>query len=205
MKRMIFILLTLFFTTGAFAQWLPAGPIWSTGPNPSDDAVLTTFRHPGTVEIPNCSTGKWLKYVTVSSAHFTKPLGGIYNTVYLVYQLNGSGTLVARDGGAVVGVRPYFQRRGDNRTGEGVYAAYRWWGTKSILQFNVQTAVYTYLHRNYWVAVYNSSPYATIQAFEEARADPVVVGFTFGANTAGHGICVRNGYASFTVFTYGIP
>lgn len=99
----------------------------------------------------------------------------------------------------------YFQRRGDDWSGNGQYETYRWWAT-----FSTHTPITPGEHELIapldanWTAVSTSSATSNPQAFQEAKDNADTVGFTFGGGDGyGHGV-YATGPARFTILDYRV-
>lgn len=99
--------------------------------------------------------------------------------------------------------RFYFQRRGDDMSGNGVMQYYRWWATNLLTLAPGPFSIATALEPGNWSSVFGVRGDATpesLAAFNAAKADPIVMGLTFGGGCfAGHGVYISPGSASFAV------
>src|SRR5271166_628529 len=105
-------------------------------------------------------------------------------------------------------VRFYFQETGDNWSGIGGYAYYRWWSTQAIvLQPGISSLTVPLAPAN-WSSVEgeNGANSATATAaFNAAMANARTIGMTFGGGCFyGHGVDLTGGSATFTLNSYTV-
>lgn len=95
----------------------------------------------------------------------------------------------------------YFQRCGDNWSGDGKFESYRWWATFAA-QSPIEPGVHEIaapLEAN-WTAVMTSSRASNPTGFRDAVANTCRVGFTLGGGTGyGHGVFAAGGPVSIVV------
>ncbi|MCA1653044.1 MAG: hypothetical protein ABR588_09665 [Sphingomicrobium sp.] len=84
----------------------------------------------------------------------------------------------------------YFQRRGDDWSGSGIYEAFRWWATsRSLSPLTPGEYQITAQLDEPWSAVQTSTTLNNQPSFQSALADADRVGFTFGGGSGyGHGV-----------------
>lgn len=119
----------------------------------------------------------------------------------LTYTIAGDGVVVPTEG-TNPRLALYFQRKGDDWSASGKYAAYRWYSrVRSELTPGTHT-ISIPLTRDQWTPVV-SSTYNTDANFEAAKASPRRIGFVFGGSVgAGHGVCTTSGTATFTLVDF---
>lgn len=145
-----------------------------------------------------------------ASAHYiVRPSGGpIAGTLQMAFRVTGDGVLVPLQtpGGGLqtqATVRPYFQRQGDNLTGQGQYVHYRWWSAPSalVVDGSVITTVIP-LEPTYWTNVNGGSD---PNNFDAAMRYCGLVGFTCGSESfAGHGVQCTAGSVRFELLSFSI-
>lgn len=104
--------------------------------------------------------------------------------------------------------RAYFQEAGDNWSGQGAFAYYRWWSHSAV--FPLQNGNFwvqgSFTDLSQWSSVMgesaNNSAAAT-QGFQQALASAQWVGFTCGGMFFGHGVYATQPGA-LTIMGYGI-
>lgn len=106
-------------------------------------------------------------------------------------------------------VRLYFQRRGDNMSGDGAYQYYRWWSNPVAYQLAGGSIelVGNLADPSGWSSVLGRNGADNEAAFRAALADIGTVGFTFGGGCFfGHGVYVEpgTGQAVFTASAFTI-
>lgn len=106
-------------------------------------------------------------------------------------------------------VRLFFQRRGDDMSGNGAYEHYRWWSNPVAyrLESGSITLVGNLANPAEWTSVLGRNGADNEAAFRAALADLGAVGFTFGGGCFfGHGVYVApgTGQAVFTATEYTI-
>ena len=99
----------------------------------------------------------------------------------------------------------YFQRAGDDWSGTGQYETYRWWATfAAVMNLTPGEGEIVAPLDGKWTAVQTSSATTNRSAFDAAKANAAVVGFTFGGGDGwGHGVSA-SGPAKFTVLDFRI-
>lgn len=107
------------------------------------------------------------------------------------------------------GTRPagfglFFQRSGDNLTGSGKYAHYRWWNRNRVaLAEGVIQVNGNLLDPSEWTNVWGQSGADHPAEFADAVREMGVSGFTFGGGSFyGHGVTAGPGAATFTVVEF---
>ena len=123
---------------------------------------------------------------------------------FFVYRTEAGNTC-----GGQATVRLYFQRRGDNMTGDGAYEHYRWWSNP--VAYNLESGsvdlVGNLADPSAWTSVLGKSGAQNEAAFRAALADIGNVGLTFGGGCFfGHGVYVEpgTGQAVFTARAFTI-
>lgn len=168
---------------------------WNTEPPEGSTRGPAQIASPWSLTIPRAP--KVVGYVT-NSGEDTKNV----SKLRLEYEITGSGTLVAADGGSPARVALFIQGVGDNYQGgnqndpnDPAQYKYRWWSvdrqpltvpTAGIMVHEVA------LTPDKWLSVWGRKGdlnAASLAGFTNLKNRPDnKVGFTFGANTAGHGI-----------------
>jgi hypothetical protein len=175
----------------------PAGTEWQIGPvingrSSSPGMPRTTT---GGFDFPKCGAGS-VHYVT------RRIDGPIKGPVTLTYSIEASADAVfmASDGGTPGRIALHFQRKGDNWSGRGKYAGYRWYSLNRPLIAAGTHTISLPFDLAHWGAVLASG--RTQSLFDQAKAGVYRIGFTFGGSSnAGHGVCMKSGTARFS-FTY---
>jgi len=165
----------------------------------------------------DCAVNPMLGYKPCSANYLvqsrTAPLSGdaIFN---LGFRLDGSGQtsyLINLNNtcgpGSPATVRPYFQRQGDNLSGEGEYEFYRWFGpplnlagNSGVLQSSTSLGA-----RDQWIDVWGYPATDNAAAFAAALASPSFVGLVFGGGCfASHGANAIGGPVRFTLTSFGV-
>jgi hypothetical protein len=102
----------------------------------------------------------------------------------------------------------YFQREGDNLSGIGEYAFYRWWSNpdKYMLgaQDNQLVTLSVPLDPARWSSVYGGIGTKSISAFNDAWKYVANIGITFGGTFFGHGVYITKGSAKFILVDFKI-
>lgn len=113
------------------------------------------------------------------------------------YKLNPDNTC-----GGEANVSLYLQRRGDDWSGQGAMASFRWWSRDAaVLKLGDGTLVVP-LEVGSWINVWGQSNDAS--GFALALRDLQAVGVTFGGGCfKGHGVNLRSGSARFIMQTFG--
>jgi hypothetical protein len=106
-------------------------------------------------------------------------------------------------------VRLYFQRRGDNLSGNGEYEFYRWWSNPVAYQLGSGSIqlVGNLADPSAWSSVLGRTGSENEPAFRAALADMGAAGFTFGGGCFfGHGVYVApgTGQAVFTASEFTV-
>lgn len=104
-------------------------------------------------------------------------------------------------------VRLFFQRAGDDLSGQGQYEFYRWWNINAAytLAPGTITLVGDLTDLSQWSSVLGKTGDANAQMFRGAMANVGAVGFTFGGGCFyGHGVYVQpnSGQAVFKALDY---
>lgn len=104
-----------------------------------------------------------------------------------------------------IGPTLYFQREGDDWSGQGRSETYRWWATfASPMPIVPGNHVVSAPLAGRWTAVETSNSIGNSQAFLDALAHAARIGFTFGGGTGyGHGV-FATGKARFTLLSLEI-
>lgn len=103
--------------------------------------------------------------------------------------------------------RLYFQRAGDDYSGSvGKYEFYRWWGNGAVqVLANQSFNVTVPLDPAQWGSVYGKTGVQAGVFWDQALANVVLMGFTFGgASFAGHGVVLESGASTFALESYDI-
>jgi len=106
---------------------------------------------------------------------------------------------------APASVRLLLQRKGDNLSGAGPYAFYRWWSIAGTVLKAGSFTLTVPLAPAHWRSVSGKTGEANPRAFADALADLGRVGVTFGGGCFyGHGVRVLRGRAAFTMTRFAI-
>ena len=105
--------------------------------------------------------------------------------------------------------RLYFQRKGDDLSGQGEYEYYRWWSKTAAYVLAPGNAVLTgdLTQPSQWISVYGKPGDGNVLAFREALTNIGTVGMTFGGGCFfGHGVFVDpgSGSAVFKAMSYRV-
>lgn len=176
----------------------PAG-IWQTGPVLNGEnrsiGVPDSFATGQLVSFPD-KYGK-IGYVT---QYCGQSLLG--KTVSLSIEIVGDGTLDPSDGSVrEARVRLYFQRAGDNYSGQPPYNSYRQWSRAYVALTPGKHTLSAPVVFDQWINVQGQRDQAS---FEAAAGNCAKVGFTFGGQFAGHGVYRVNGMAAFRVLSFSV-
>lgn len=116
-------------------------------------------------------------------------------------------------GGHAAACRIWFEEAGDNLSGTGAYAYYRWWANDpaDVVLANGPFSISAVLDPNAgggWTSVMgeqaNASPAATA-GFAQAMTSAASMGFTCGGGSFyGHGVNMSAGSATFTLTSYAV-
>ncbi len=151
---------------------------------------------------------------TCPAVHYLVNRGGVLlsgQSVIMTATVAGSSPQwnynnIENDGNTCVApatVRFFIQEAGDDWSGNGAFAYYRWWSTQAIpLQLGTFTLTVPLIPGD-WSSVMgaqgDSSPAATA-GFNQALASAQAIGMTFGGGCFyGHGVDLTGGSATFTV------
>ena len=93
--------------------------------------------------------------------------------------------------------RFYFQRRGDDVSGQGVYEYYRWFTSEGYSLASGDGTFTVPFDPAKWVSVFGKTGDTNPSGFASAMADVQAIGITFGGCFAGHGVFVSEGQAIF--------
>lgn len=100
-------------------------------------------------------------------------------------------------------IRLYFQRKGDNWTGQGEFQHYRYWAVSNGSWTKLEDGTYTItamLDPAQWTDVYGKKGSDFPDAFQAAVKNAERFGVTFGGGCFfGHGVFVTGGTAKFTI------
>ena len=99
----------------------------------------------------------------------------------------------------------YFQRKGDDWSGQGKYAFYRWYATSSSqMPITAGEHEITAAFTDKWTAIEAGASNELSQAFPDALPNAGRVGFVLGGGTGyGHGV-TASGPARFTIISFTI-
>ena len=117
------------------------------------------------------------------------------------YRTNTNNTCGAGSPGTV---RLFFQRKGDDFSGAGLYQQYRYWSINGFQELNPGTNTITAtLDPSQWSDVYGKKGSDFPDRFQAAINNAENVGVTFGGGCFyGHGVKVTGGTATFTVNSF---
>ncbi len=126
------------------------------------------------------------------------------SNVTLAYQIDGTGTLRSTQDGGPGQITMFLQRNGDDLSGVGPYASYRFWaqGASQVLAPGV-SIISVPLTADQWTNVFGQNDN---EGFQAVLADLAYIGFTFGnpgAGATGHGVDT-DGNMTFTVVNFSV-
>lgn len=114
---------------------------------------------------------------------------------------------IEQDGNTCVNpanVRFFLQRSGDDWSGTGQFAYYRWWSPSIPLALGTYTLTVPITEAGGWTDVSGDSS-AGAGSFDLAANNPSAIGMTFGGGCfAGHGVDLTGGSASFTINSFTV-
>jgi hypothetical protein len=186
---------------------------------------------PGPYNIPVAGVGQWAdfgsgtgtKEPTIVNGAFTFPArasGSSVNYVYtkptaalaqgqtftLNYSVDGNATFGVADSNDVppAAIRLFIWKAGDNLSGSGAYAYYRWWCSSPFnLKFGAKQMFSCVIDGAKWISVFGESgtnSAASQAGFAQALKNAAYVGVTFGGQMfAGHGVWTTSGNSTFTI------
>jgi hypothetical protein len=154
---------------------------------------------------PNSSiSGNTFTFPSIDGVHYLVKgySGGLTNGLELTYRIETTGTPVfdwhtgASSTGTGSGtVTLYFQRAGDGFSSE----FGRWYGPRQELKDGTSTIVAS-LDPSDWGSVMGKRGDAAVSEFQKSIANVANVGMVFGGgDSAGHGVFVTGGTATFTI------
>lgn len=124
-------------------------------------------------------------------------------TIKLVFEISGSGKLLATEGTATPRIKLFMQQAGDSMTA--VEQNKRWWSAASIELLT--PGVYELTAKvvpEQWTQVFGKNGSTVPIPFARCVANLARVGFTFGGMFAGHGVYSVGGDVRFTVKSFEI-
>jgi hypothetical protein len=174
----------------------PSGPTWTTQSGVPTNGNSVDFTQSGP---------PWLNYLTKKVQGI--PAGSALSITYTItttgnpvfdYRTKADNTCGKGSPGTV---RLFFQRYGDNFSGEGPYQQYRYWSQVAFKELSPGTHTLTAtLDPSKWSDVYGKRGSDYPDQFNQAVAYAENVGVTFGGGCFfGHGVKVVGGTATFTV------
>lgn len=125
-----------------------------------------------------------------ASAHYvTVPFGSLAGKSRIAMRYTAEGAFTATTSpGAPALISLYFQRRGDDWSGEGKYETYRWFATFATQEIAPGEHEMIASLDGHWTAVMTSNAVDQAPAFAAARDKAELVGFVLGGGTGyGHG------------------
>ena len=121
-------------------------------------------------------------------------------TLRFRFEILGDGAFVARETPEVSArVRLHFQRAGDDWSGRGPYADYRWWSREYVELKPGSHVMEVAVSPASWTSVMGQG---TEEGFAGAAGQASEVGFTFGGMFAGHGVSLVQGRARMRVTAF---
>lgn len=126
--------------------------------------------------------------------------------VTLGFSLEGAGRVKpdANSGAGPARLRLFLQRAGDDWSASGPYEHYRWWSTASVVLDSAgDLSISALLDPAQWTSVAGKSGAMAQADFAAALSNAAVIGFTFGATFAGHGV-YADGPVRFRVRSFGV-
>jgi hypothetical protein len=177
----------------------PMNPlIWTIGPvingrNYSRGMLLHPAANPG--------GGWYFDWPQADGVHYVTraPIEAGRRSVRMTFEIQGEATFreVGGDGPGLM--RLYIQRRGDNWSGAGAMASYRFWSPPFELKPGKHEMTHAFAPEQ-WTNVFGQADAAGLQV---ALADLENFGFTFGGRFAGHG-AYAIGPARFVLTEYAL-
>ena len=205
MKRLALIALLLLTACGdgggggskptSLTVWAPPG-VWQLAYGTKGIPVTqepVSFRFPD----PSQGSANYLIYGA------TQPLqAGLTMKAYV--HIEASSVLKPVSDEPPATMRLFFERKGDDLTGNGDMQSYRWWSASSIDISNTGDYILTEtLTPDRWTDVYGRNGSAVPELFQAALNEVGNVGMTFGGKSfAGHGDAAEGGAVVFTLTYY---
>lgn len=147
-----------------------------------------------------------IKFPTRDGVHYlVREAGHLTKSISATFEIKpANADFVSADGG-FPRMRLYFQRKGDNMSGEGSMQFYRWWSNpfSCILRPGKQTLTVP-LQPGQWSSVYGRPGTTNPIAFRDACNETAYVGMTFGGNFFGHGVWAKTEGAKFKLISFKI-
>ena len=186
----------------ASSQWtFRFSPGMPATPSPSDNGWQFAF--PGSNGVHYLTTGQ--RPPTASQSITASIAIETTGSPFFEYHTEAANTC-----DSPAAVRLFFQRRGDDMSGDGAFEFYRWWSNPVAYQLGSGLISLTgdLTDASQWTSVFGQSGAgANETAFRAALADLGAVGFTFGGGCFfGHGVYVTpgSGQAIFKASRYVI-
>jgi hypothetical protein len=147
------------------------------------------------------SGGWYFDFPQSDGVHYVTrtPIESGRNSARMNFKIQGDATFKEVDGSGPGMVRLFVQRRGDDWSGAGDKASYRFWSPPLMLKIATHQMQYTFAPEH-WTNVFGQSDPRGLQA---VLADLESVGFTFGGRFAGHGVYAV-GTARFVLTEYSL-
>ena len=146
--------------------------------------------------------------VSPGSVHYVirrSPAVAVGQTITMSFNLSGDGQIIPGpdSGNPPPRVRLFMQRMGDDLTGAGDFTHYRQWSNNSVeLTAMGDFTLSQVVSAEQWIGVWGEA--APADKFAATVANFANIGFTFGADMAGHGDLVQNGNVRFTLIRFDI-
>lgn len=180
----------------------PRSAVWTIGPIIDGQSYSPGMPHrsDGSFAFPRCSDPVSPKGPSVH--YVTRPAPTrLSGTMSLTFGIVGDGALVATEGSKSARVRLYLQRRGDDWAAENGTEFYRWWSTDFVELEPGRHTLMVPLTHDRWTAVLGKGAEGP---FKAALQSPLYIGFTFGGQFAGHGVCATSGEARFVLRGFAV-
>jgi hypothetical protein len=184
----------------AFGQWVTYGSGTGAGA-----ALFHQVNGLWQFTFPTQASGSTANYA------YTKAPGPLKagQTFTINYSIDGNATFqpLPESGCGTQGCGPanfrfFFWEAGDNLSGQGQYAYYRWFCNAHATTLKIgdnQTMSCVVQPSSDWGSVYGASGDQAVAGYNQAMANVQWVGFTFGGQFAGHGVWTTSGNATFTI------
>lgn len=206
-KHIAFAALAIAVVAGTAVAAQPPAEAWRIGPvikgrNYSIGMPSTLARGPqgATFAFPQEGQGE-MHYATLP----TGPLEGA-RTITVRYRIDAApgARFIAQETGETGTIGLAFQRAGDNWSGRGRFAGYRWYSPAAVPLAAGTHTITASLDDPRWVGVMGAQSGSDPQAFRQALTDTESVSLTFGsAGRRGHGV-FATAPARFTLLDFRI-
>ena len=193
-----------------FAGAIPATATWFLGFGIGTPPIMTPNDGTWYFDFPECAQATRCSVNYVQTALRARLKEG--QTITMTFEITGDNPVFDYrtspnnicGSGTPGTLSLYVQRAGDNLSGSGPYAFFRWYALPEATPLALGSFTFSVpLDASKWVPVYGGTAQANARGFAEAIADTVTVGFVLGGGCfAGHGIAVTSGKARLTLKSY---